>query len=167
MIQKGFNQAVKEMEADDYDRTIEDYLTETFKELNLDVVIQTDFEIHEVDNMEMQLKTPESDSTESPETEPNKYAFIFEYENSWMVIAFENNTNKYFNSCEDNWDNILSYLELFLKNGGDLYQYTFSSYDMIANTDIFNLKNEPIPKLASYLKMPNFLDLTDDYPEHE
>lgn len=81
-----------------------------------------------------------------------RYGFIFEYENEWMIVLYENgNEKKYFNKDEDYWDDALDYVDIFLENGGDLYQYKLPSYSCIENLDIFNLKNQPIEGLSEYL----------------
>ena len=78
-----------------------------------------------------------------------RYAFMFEYENEWMIVLYENGRNvKYFNNSDNDWDDALDYVDLFLENGGNMYQYELPSYSYITDLDIFNLKNQPLEELA-------------------
>jgi hypothetical protein len=87
-----------------------------------------------------------------------RYVFVFEYDQDWMIVCYKydedrcsfHNT-KYFNSAEDDWDDALDYVDLFLENGGKKYWYKLPDYDHIANIDIFQLDNKPIEELAEYL----------------
>lgn len=82
----------------------------------------------------------------------NRYVFIFDYGRDWMILCYENGTNKeYFNSAEDDWDNSLDYADMFIENGGNKYYYKLPSYNLIENIDVFDLKNETIDELSDYL----------------
>lgn len=82
----------------------------------------------------------------------NRYVFIFDYGINWMILCYENGTNKeYFNSAEDDWDNSLDYADMFIENGGNKYYYKLPSYNLIENLDVFDLKNETIDELSDYL----------------
>lgn len=81
-----------------------------------------------------------------------RYAFIFDYDGSWMVVCYENNSEcKYFNSAEDDWNNALNYVDMFLENGGNKYYYELPSYDYLEDIDVFGLPNEPIASLSEFL----------------
>ena len=81
-----------------------------------------------------------------------RYAFVFDYDGSWMVVCYKNNSDyKYFNSAEDDWDNALDYVDIFLENSGNKYYYKLPSYDYLENIDVFELPNEPIASLSEFL----------------
>lgn len=83
----------------------------------------------------------------------NRYAFIFDYTEGWMIVLYENGVEeKYFNSAEDGWDNSLDYTNMFVGESGTKYYYQFSEYDLVADIDIFSLENKPIKTLESYRK---------------
>lgn len=81
-----------------------------------------------------------------------RYAFIFDYDDSWMVVCYKSKYDyKYFNSAEDDWDNALDYVDMFLENGGNKYYYELPSYDYLEDIDVFALPNEPIATLSEFL----------------
>lgn len=81
-----------------------------------------------------------------------RYAFIFDYDDSWMVVCYKSKYDyKYFNSAEDDWDNALDYVDMFLENGGNKYYYELPSYDYLEDIDVFALPNEPISTLSEFL----------------
>ena len=81
-----------------------------------------------------------------------RYSFIFDYDDSWMVVCYENNSEcKYFNSAEDDWDAALDYVDMFLENSGNKYYYELPSYDYLENIDVFELPNGPIATLSEFL----------------
>lgn len=100
-----------------------------------------------------------------------RYTFMFEYENEWMIVLYENGRNvKYFNNSDNDWDDALDYVDLFLENGGNMYQYELPSYSYIIDLDIFNLKNQPLEELAEYLhkmKPDRTQDMSEDFTEIE
>ena len=80
-----------------------------------------------------------------------RYAFIFDYNEGWMIILHQNGKqSKYFNSAEDGWDNSIDYMNLFLENGGNRYYYQGHTYEDVANIDVFSLSDEPIKQLEKY-----------------
>lgn len=82
-----------------------------------------------------------------------RYVFIFDYPESWMIVLYENGINtKYFNSEDSNWEDSIFCAELFVENGGNEYYYKLPSYDVISDIDIFELKDYPIDSLREYLK---------------
>lgn len=88
-----------------------------------------------------------------------RYAFVFEYENDWMIVLYENGINvKYFNSAENDWDDSLDYVALFLESGGNRYWYNLPSYNYIENLNIFELENHPIKDFEEYLLKTDSLD---------
>lgn len=80
-----------------------------------------------------------------------RYAFVFDYERDWMIVLYQDGKqSKYFNSAENDWDDSLDYVDIFLENGGNRYYYQGHTYDDIADIDIFSLKDEPIKQLEKY-----------------
>lgn len=81
-----------------------------------------------------------------------RYVFIFDYPEDWMIVLYENGEEiKYFNSSENNYDDSLFCAELFVENGGTTYHYKLPSYDIISDLDVFELNNQPIESLKDYL----------------
>ena len=80
-----------------------------------------------------------------------RYAVIFDYNEGWMTILYQNGKHwKYFNSGEDGWDNSIDYMNLFLENGGNRYEYQGHTYEDVANIDVFSLSDEPIKQFEKY-----------------
>lgn len=89
----------------------------------------------------------------------SRYAFIFTFGNrGWNIICFNENGSykKYFTSDEDYFDDALDYVDLFLENGGNRYEYKIPSYEKFTSvvTDdlLFKLKDAHIKEFEKYRK---------------
>ena len=86
----------------------------------------------------------------------HRYGFLFYYDNDccWCFVCFNENgsLNEYFTSDEDDHDKSISYIDLFLANGGNLYCYKFPTYKDFRNeiNYIFSLKDVAAEELEKY-----------------
>ena len=93
-----------------------------------------------------------------------RWVFMFElegerYRDGWDVYCFENGGSykKFFNNAEDDWDDALDYVDLFLENGGNRYHYVIpeSSQGLFFEMDceeLEELDDKPIEKLSAFLQ---------------
>ncbi len=80
-----------------------------------------------------------------------RYVFIFKYDTDWMISLFKDSECcQHFSSAEQDLDPSLDYVDLFIENGGNLYDYEVPDYDYVENIDVFNLKDEPILALEEW-----------------
>lgn len=93
----------------------------------------------------------------------DRYAIIvFFGDGGWNILLQENCDNKYyFSSDEHDLDDSLDTLDLFLENGGDIFQYKVPSYDTwadaVSDDEIFELPPKVIPGLEQYLTNPKMV----------
>ena len=86
-----------------------------------------------------------------------RYAFIFNFDHGgWNIICFneDGDYKKIFNCDEDYFDDALDYVDLFLENGGNCYEYnipTYEEYRSVVDDDLFyELKDAPIKEFEKY-----------------
>ena len=112
------------------------------------------------ENVELDLVIKEFMSEQISETTTNdRYAFIFYFEDGgWNFLTFDKTgLDKYFSSDEDDHDNAWDYIDRFLENGGNLYEYNLPSYETLDEyapdyEDLEKLEDKPIPEFDAYLK---------------
>lgn len=113
------------------------------------------------ENVELDLVIKEFMSEQISETTTNdRYAFIFYFEDGgWNFLTFDKKKglDKYYSSDEDDHDKSWDYIDRFLENGGNLYEYNLPSYDTLDNyapdyEDLEKLEDKPIPEFDAYLK---------------
>ena len=93
-----------------------------------------------------------------------RWVFIFYLKgevccDEWTVYCFENGGlyKKYFNDAEDDWDDALDYVDLFLENGGNKYYYVIPEPDQgeylrMSYDEFEKLDDKPIEKLSAFLQ---------------
>lgn len=89
-----------------------------------------------------------------------RYGFVVLFgDGGWNIILQENGDNQYyFSSDEDDFDDSIDMMDLFLENGGNSYRYQVPTYDIwmkaVDDQSIFELPDATIEGLDEYLLNP-------------
>ena len=73
----------------------------------------------------------------------NRSSFLIEYPEGWMITLFDGDMNvNYFNSAEDDWEDVLEYEELFMMAGkinNTRHRVKLGTYQEVSEINIFDL----------------------------
>lgn len=84
-----------------------------------------------------------------------RYVHVFQYKQGWTAILYKDGKDyENFNSLENTWDEALNNINLFLKNGGNKYEYQMGDCQAARTTyamNLFELEDKPFEPLINFL----------------
>lgn len=82
-----------------------------------------------------------------------KTVYIFEYGRDWMILLYKDGKeNKYWNSAEDSWDDVLGMIDMLDLPVSEVYRYKLESYEQVCQIveDVFDIKDYEIKYLEQF-----------------
>lgn len=82
-----------------------------------------------------------------------KEVYIFDYKDAWMILLYKDGKeNKYWNSNEDMWDDVLNMIDMLELPKENIFRYKMDSYDQVNEyvNDVFDITEEEILALEKF-----------------
>ena len=82
-----------------------------------------------------------------------KEVYIFAYGRDWMILLYKDGKqNKYWNSAEDSWGDVLDMIDLLELPKENIFRYQMEDYDQVCEVvdDVFNITEDNIADLDQF-----------------